>query len=105
VLFDQRKESPEVGQKFGKVEMVPVLEGREGAWLPFRRSGDIRYKPFLKRCDVLEEFEELRRKRMCCAQPFGAPDARVVFRPTGLCGGHLRRAEDSPTISLYHPGW
>ncbi len=60
---------------------------------------------FLKRSYVLIELEKLSGKRMLRGKTLGAPDSRVVLGRTGLCGRHLRGGDESPTISLYQPGW
>src|SRR6266851_841582 len=105
VLFDGGEKSAEVGKKNSEVEETSQLGGERVAWVHAARRRDVGAKRFLKCRDVLVEIEKLRGEGVFRGQALGAPDSRVVLGRTGLCGRHLRGGDESPTISLYQPGW
>ncbi len=68
-------------------------------------GGELLKKIFLESRDAAIQIEKFRRKGIFRTEALRAPDARIVRSPIGLCGVHLRGADEPPTISLYQPGW
>src|SRR4029077_7518519 len=105
MLFHRGKKSAEIGKQYCEIKRISELGCKcRARFHPTRRCYGCS-KCFLKRGDVFVEIKKFCSKWMLRGEPLGAPHARVVLGPTGLCAGHLRGGEDSPTISLYHPGW
>src|SRR6266852_1617393 len=105
VLFDGGKKTAEVGKQNREVKGTSRLDAERVARFNAARRRDVGAKRFLKRGDVLVEIEKLSGERMLRGKTLGAADSCVVLGRTGLCGRHLRGGDESPTISLYQPGW